>query len=98
MDGVTITDMAATGASPIYFDFDSFEELQVTTGGSDPRIFTPGVQLNMVTKRGTNDFKGAGRYLYTPGSMSSKATVPPEAQNYLAQTNRVNFVRDYGGD
>src|SRR5581483_3670451 len=35
MDGVTITDMAAIGASPIYFDFDSFEEMQVTTGGSD---------------------------------------------------------------
>src|SRR6266849_5240909 len=28
MDGVTITDMAATGSSPIYYDFDSFEEIQ----------------------------------------------------------------------
>ena len=96
MDGVNITDMGATGSSPVYFDFDTFEELQITTSGSDPRISTPGVQLNMVTKRGTNDFKGSARYLYTPGSTSPDATVPDEAAGYLASTNHNNFVRDYG--
>ena len=35
IDGVDITDMAATGASPIYYDFDMLEEMQVTTGGAD---------------------------------------------------------------
>src|SRR2546430_6645758 len=28
MDGVNITDMGATGSSPLYFDFDSFEEMR----------------------------------------------------------------------
>jgi hypothetical protein len=98
MDGVNITDMGATGSSPLYFDFDSFEELQVTTGGADPRIETPGVQLNMVTRRGTNDFRGTARYLYTPGSTQDTPTVPTEATGYLAQTNAINFVRDYGGE
>src|SRR5437773_1880561 len=98
MDGVTITDMAATGSSPIYYDFDSFEELQVTTGGSDPRIMTSGVQLNMVTKRGTNDFKGSGRYFYTPGSTQAEAGVPSEAAAYLDKTNRINYVRDFGAE
>jgi hypothetical protein len=96
VDGVNITDMGATGSSPTYYDFDSFEEMQVTTGGSDPRIQTPGVQLNMVTKRGTNDFKGSGRYMYTPESLSAKAQVPSEAASYLVRANGVNFVRDYG--
>jgi hypothetical protein len=98
MDGVTITDMAATGASPMYFDFDSFEEMLITTGGSDPRVQTAGVQLNMVTKRGTNDFRGSGRYFYTPGSMQADSTVPGEASGYLAAANRINFVRDYGAE
>ena len=96
VDGVNITDMGATGSSPMYYDFDSFEEMQVTTGGSDPRIMTPGVQLNMVTKRGTNDLKGSGRYMYTPGSTQATASVPTEAQSYLISTNEINFVRDYG--
>ena len=98
MDGVNITDMGATGSSPLYFDFDSFEEFQVTTGGADPRIETPGVQLNLVTKRGTNDFRGSARYLYTPGSTQTTPTVPAEATGYLSQTNAINFVRDYGGE
>jgi hypothetical protein len=98
IDGVNITDMGATGSSPTYYDFDTFEEMNVTTGGSDPRIQTAGVQLNMVTKRGTNDYKGSGRYLYVPGSTSAKASVPAEASSYLSETNRVNYVRDYGGE
>src|SRR4029079_14598573 len=42
LDGIVITDMTATGASPGYFDFDAFEEMQVTTGGSDASIATGG--------------------------------------------------------
>src|SRR5260221_6095876 len=38
VDGVNITDMGATGSTPLYFDFDSFEELQITTRGSDPPV------------------------------------------------------------
>jgi len=98
VDGVAITDMGATGSTPLYFDFDSFEEMQATTGGSDPRIQTPGVQLNMVTKRGTNDFKGSGRYFYTPGSMQADAVVPSDATYYLDKTNRINYVRDFGAE
>src|SRR5205085_10713416 len=98
VDGVNITDEGATGSSPTYYDFDAFEEMQVTTGGSDPRIMTPGVQLNMVTKRGTNDFRGSGRYFYTPGSYQAAGTIPGEATGYLAATNEIKFVRDYGAE
>src|SRR5260221_12792215 len=90
--------MGATGSSPLYFDFDSFEELQITTGGSDPRVMTPGVQLNMVTKRGTNDIRGSGRYFYTPGSYQADPPVPAEAQGHLDRTNPSNYDRDVGGE
>ena len=66
MDGVTITDMAALGASPTYYDFDQFQEIQVATGGADPAITVPGVTLNMVTKRGSNEPHGSGRYFIRP--------------------------------
>jgi hypothetical protein len=71
VDGVVITDMAALGSSPAYYDFDSFEEMQVTTGGSDTTISTGGVVLNMVTKRGTNEWRGTGRYYLTDESNQS---------------------------
>ena len=65
LDGLVITDMAATGASPTYFDFGAFQEINVTTGGGDLTMQTGGFGLNMVTKRGTNQFHGGGRYLVT---------------------------------
>jgi hypothetical protein len=52
----------------------------------------------MVTKRGTNDFRGSGRYFYTPGSLSDEAEVPSEASGYLSLTNKVNYIRDYGAE
>jgi hypothetical protein len=71
VDGMVITDMAALGSSPAYYDFDAFEEMQVTTGGSDSTIATGGVVLNMVTKRGTNEWRGSGRYYLTDDSNQS---------------------------
>ncbi len=65
IDGVDITDMSATGASPMYYDFDMLEEMQVSTGGSDVTQQTGGVGINLVTKSGTDRFKGSGRYYIT---------------------------------
>ena len=98
VDGVNITDIGALGSSPTYYDFDSFEEMQVTTGGTDPRIMTPGVQLNMVTKRGTNDIRGSGRYYKTSGSLQSDPRIPAEAAGYLEKVNEINNIGDYGGE
>lgn len=95
VDGVTVTDMASL-SSPSYFDFDSFEEMQITTGGSDPRIMTPGVQLNMVTKRGSNEWRGSGRYFLTEDSWQSAADLPEEAESYLLLGNEISQIADYG--
>ena len=65
LDGVDITDMSATGASPMYYDFDMMQEMQVTTGGADASQQTGGVGINFVTRSGTNRFKGSGRLYNT---------------------------------
>ena len=96
VDGVNITDVGALGSSPTYYDFDSFEEMQITTGGSDPRIQTAGVQLNMVTKRGTNDLSGSGRFFGTKNSWQSDAEIPEEASAYLKKINEIDNIDDYG--
>ncbi len=64
IDGGTTTDMAATGASAQYYDFDAFEEIQVTTGGSDVSVMTSGININLVTRSGSNVLKGTGRFGY----------------------------------
>ena len=96
LDGVNVTEMQATGTTDFYYDFDSFNEVQMTTGGSDPRLRTPGVQINMVAKRGTNDFTGSGRYFWTDQQFQDDATVPTEAQDYLSVGNSIDYIYDYG--
>jgi len=62
MDGLVITDPAAIGASPSYYDFDAFEEMNITVGGSDVTVQTGGVALNMITRRGGNRVSLGGRF------------------------------------
>ncbi len=71
IDGGTTTDMAATGASAQYYDFDAFEEIQVTTGGSDVSVMTSGININLVTRSGSNVFKGTARVGYNGHQMQS---------------------------
>jgi hypothetical protein len=94
VDGVTITDMGALGASPAYYDFDSFEEMQFSTGGSDLSSATGGVQINLVTKRGTNDVHGSARVYLADDQWQSKNT--PAEVTTPQGGNRVAEVLDYG--
>lgn len=64
IDGLVVTDMSSLGSSPAYYDFDSFEEMQVMTGGPDVDLETPGAHVNLITKRGTNEWRGAGHLLW----------------------------------
>jgi hypothetical protein len=97
LDGVTITDMGAIGGSPAYYDFDSFEEIQMMTGGTDLTASTPGVQLNMVTKRGTNDVHGSARtYLADDNWESKNLPAEAEAQGRVGGGNSIDEVLDYG--
>lgn len=69
LDGVVVTDMASAGVSPIYYNFDDFEEIQVATSGQDIRQPTGGLGVNMVVRRGTNDFRGVARGYFTSDSL-----------------------------
>ena len=55
VDGVNTTE--GTGAAGFYYDYGSFEEVQLGTDGNDASAATPGVQLNAVIKSGGNQFR-----------------------------------------
>ena len=104
LDGVNVSDMASGASSPTYWDFDSFQELQAVTGGSDPSIATAGVTLNMVTKRGTNDVHGSARAFITDPKWQAKPVLTQEEQAQKAAGssggafagNQITGVQDYG--
>jgi len=95
MDGVNTTSMHATGITDRYFDFDSFEEIQVVTTGQNPSIKTGGVSINMVTRRGGNKLEFLGRFFFTndklQGDNRSQELIDLD---YVG--NQINQVTDYG--
>ena len=79
LDGVVITDMSAIGASPTYFTYDAFDEVNFSTGGNDVRVSTGGIGVGLVTKRGTNAFHGGVNGFYT-GDGLQWSNLPAELQ------------------
>jgi hypothetical protein len=103
MDGVPITDMATAGASPTYFDYDAFDEIQISTGGNDIKQATGGVGLNFVVKRGTNQLRGTARGYFTgeelestnlPAELTARG-VTPETADHNQQITEAGI--DVGG-
>jgi hypothetical protein len=105
-DGVNATDPAALGASPTYFDFDSFEELQIATGGNDASVQTGGVIVNIVTKRAGNKWEGNGSFYFVNDSLQGENTPDELKQNPILDANgnpiekgvHLDEVKDYGFD
>ena len=100
MDGINITDMAATGASPTYYNYDNFEEIQVSTAGQDIKQPTGGMGLNLVVKRGTNSFKGGFRGYFDNDKMEGD-NVPDELRAIgisKANSDHNKQISDYGFD
>jgi hypothetical protein len=96
IDGVDITDMSATGASPIYYDFDMLQEMQVTTGGADASQQTGGVGINFVTRSGTDRFRGSGRYYITDDSMQGDNITDEVKLQGSGSGQPIQNIKDYG--
>lgn len=96
IDGVDITDMSATGASPIYYDFDMLQEMSVTTGGADASQQTGGVGINFVMKSGTNAFKGSGRLFNTNDRFQSDNVTDEIRDAGAGSGNPIQNINDFG--
>ena len=105
LDGVVITDVNSNGASSSYFDFDAFEEINVTTGGGDLKVATGGLGINFVTKRGTNAFHGSLRGFLANHKLQS-SNLPDELKGTLfapdgsaaESANHTDQIFDWGGE
>jgi hypothetical protein len=96
VDGIDTTDMAATGASPTYYDFDAFQEMTINTGGVDVSQQTSGVGVNLVTKSGTNRFKGSGRFYDTNDRFESNNITDDMRKQGATSGNPIQDVKDFG--
>ena len=95
LNGVNVGDPAAIGAAGYYYDFDAFEDIQVSTGAHDITVPTSGVFLNMVTKSGGDRWSGRGTFTWL-GDATQSQNIDDDLLRYgfRPETNAVDFVSD----
>ncbi len=96
LDGVAITDPASIGNSPIYYDFDTIEEIAITTGGADASLASAGVAVNIITRRGGNEVALDGRLYMTDERFQSSNLTEDLKREGVVATNRIVNIKDYG--
>jgi len=96
VDGIDNSSMATVGTSTGYLDVNNYEEMQVTTGGSDITAQTGGVQINFISKRGGNRLSGNFHAYLEDKALEMKHAAPeaPPVSSYV--TPGINHLYQYG--
>ena len=95
LDGVDITDLS-TGASPTYYDFDAFEGMTISTGGVDVTQQTGGIGISLITKSGSDTFRGSGRFYITDDSVEANNISDSLRGQGASSGNPIKNIQDYG--
>jgi outer membrane receptor protein involved in Fe transport len=98
VDGVNTTGLTyGTVGSPVINDF--IEEIEVITGGYNAEYgrATGGV-VNVVTKSGSNEFKGDIFGYYQPGFLTAAAKITPVNASSIDAIGNVAYDTDFGFD
>jgi hypothetical protein len=95
LNGINVGDPAAIGAAGFYYDFDAFEDIQVSTGAHDITVPTSGVFLNMVTKSGGDAWRGRTTFAWL-GDATQTQNIDDNLLKYgfRPESNSVDFVSD----
>ncbi|MGE5245632.1 MAG: TonB-dependent receptor plug domain-containing protein, partial [Betaproteobacteria bacterium] len=98
LNGINVGDPAAIGYTQFYYDYDAFEEINVSVGAQDLSVPSGGVFLNMVTKSGTDQYHGKAN-LYWQGHQTQGNNIDSalEDKGLSPTAGNVDFVSDADG-
>ncbi|PYR39468.1 MAG: hypothetical protein DMF93_13900 [Acidobacteria bacterium] len=96
LNGINVGDPAAIGAAGFYYDFDAFDDIQVSTGAHDITVPTSGVFLNMITKTGGNKWAGSSTFTWTGQQLQARndTSTTLQAYGFRPSGNTSDFVSD----
>jgi hypothetical protein len=97
VDGANITDNSALGAAPAYLNMSSFDEIQINYGNNDIKTQTGGVQVNLITKRGGNNYTGSF-YLDAEDKNWQSSNLTDDLISYGYKGAGINKVYLYGAN
>ena len=103
LEGGSTTDLRSN-TSASYYNFDALEQIQVINGGGDVSVQSSGISINLVTKSGSNRFKGSAVGTLTNDALQfqnvTESLFKTGTGGFLSGSplNRVtNITGEYGG-
>jgi hypothetical protein len=82
------------GSTAFYFDNDGFEEVQVVTDAAQAETLVGGVQINMISKQGTNEVHGQMVGYYTTSALASAPNYPVFGGVRVESGTKITMMRD----
>jgi len=77
-----------------YFDYDSFEEVQVETAGAPAEISVGGLYMNMITKSGGSEFHGGFTGMWNPGQLQGNNVSQEMKDQGITKANPIDQIYD----
>ncbi len=78
-----------------YFDYDSFDEVQVETAGAPAEVSVGGLYMNMITKSGSSDFHGGTTLMYEPGKLQGNNVTDELKAQGITTANPIEHIVDF---
>ena len=100
LEGGSVTDLSSNSSAG-YFNFDSFEQIQVTTGGGDVSVQSGGLSINLVTKSGSNVFKGSATTTFSNDAMQASNVSEDlfnQGSSGFLSGNPIKKIANYSGE
>jgi hypothetical protein len=97
LDGIDVTDPAATGFSSVFPDMDALDALDVRTRSFDVRVRTPGAQVGLSLRRPADHFAGAAHFRGAGSALQSE-NLTPELASRTFLRNRSERILEMGGE
>jgi Carboxypeptidase regulatory-like domain len=82
----------------LYFDYFSFEDVQIKAAGNDAEVSVPGIGMIAVVKAGGNDFHGTYAAAFESGGMQGDNLTDALRAQGLSSGNQLDRYYDAAGD
>jgi Carboxypeptidase regulatory-like domain len=97
VEGMNVA-MGADLNTPIYFNDNTLEEVQIRTSGNDAEVSVPGISMVAIMKSGGNDFHGAYSGAFESPKLQDNNLNDTLRQQGLSATSPLKQFYDFAGD
>ncbi len=78
-----------------YFDYDSFDEVQIESAGAPAEVSVGGLYMNMITKSGSANFHGGVTAMWEPGKLQGNNVTDALKAQGITTANPIDHIVDF---